>query len=98
MINLEYEQDAFGLAANCFCGALTFWIAFKLLIQGLDADEAARKATNIRTAIQIIMVADITASTDNILALAGASRGTICACCFSAWPLAFHSWCLGARC
>jgi YjbE family integral membrane protein len=58
-------------------GVLIFWIALKLLIQDIEAEESGREATNIWSAIWIIIVADITMSTDNILALAGASRGNL---------------------
>jgi YjbE family integral membrane protein len=58
-------------------GVLIFWIALKLLIQDIEAEEGGREATNIWNAIWIIMVADITMSTDNILALAGASKGNL---------------------
>ena len=58
-------------------GVLIFWIALKLLIQDIEAEETGREGTNILNAIWIIMVADITMSTDNILALAGASKGNL---------------------
>ena len=58
-------------------GALIFWIALKLLIQDVDADETGKEAASIWGAIWIIVVADITMSTDNILALAGASKGNL---------------------
>jgi len=58
-------------------GVLIFWIALKLLIQDIEAEETGREARNIRSAIWIIMIADLTMSTDNILALAGASKGNL---------------------
>jgi YjbE family integral membrane protein len=58
-------------------GALIFWIAVKLLIQDVEAEESGKEATNIWSAIWIIVVADVTMSTDNILALAGASKGNL---------------------
>ena len=58
-------------------GVLIFWIALKLLIQDIEAEESGREATNIWSAIWIIVIADITMSTDNILALAGASKGNL---------------------
>jgi YjbE family integral membrane protein len=58
-------------------GVLIFWIALKLLIQDIEAEETGREGTNIWNAIWIIMVADVTMSTDNILALAGASKGNL---------------------
>jgi YjbE family integral membrane protein len=58
-------------------GALIFWIALNLLIQDIEADESGREATNIWSAVWVIIVADITMSADNILALAGASKGNL---------------------
>ena len=58
-------------------GVLIFWIALKLLVQDIEAEETGREATNIWGAIWIIMIADLTMSTDNILALAGASKGNL---------------------
>jgi len=58
-------------------GVLIFWIALKLLIQDIEAEETGTEATNLRSAIWIIMIADLTMSTDNILALAGASKGNL---------------------
>lgn len=58
-------------------GVLIFWIAVKLLIQDVEAEESGKEAANIWSAIWIIVVADVTMSTDNILALAGASKGNL---------------------
>ena len=58
-------------------GLLIFWIGFKLLLQDAAAQEAGRQATSVWNAIWIITVADVTMSTDNILALAAASRGNL---------------------
>jgi YjbE family integral membrane protein len=58
-------------------GALIFWIAVKLLIEDVEAEETGKEATSIWSAIWIIVVADVTMSTDNILALAGASKGNV---------------------
>ncbi len=58
-------------------GLLIFWIAVKLLIQDVEAEEIGKEATSMLSAIWIIIVADLTMSTDNILALAGASKGNV---------------------
>ncbi len=58
-------------------GVLIFWIAVKLLIQDVEAEKTGKQATNIWGAMWIIVIADITMSTDNILALAGASGGNL---------------------
>jgi YjbE family integral membrane protein len=58
-------------------GVLIFWIACNLLLQDASGEEDGREATSIWNAIGIIVLADITMSLDNILALAGASRGSL---------------------
>ncbi|HPC73040.1 MAG TPA: TerC family protein [Syntrophales bacterium] len=56
-------------------GALILWIAVKLFVEGAPAEESEREAKTILQAMWIIVVADITMSTDNVLAVAGASKG-----------------------
>ena len=56
-------------------GAFIFWIAVKLLIDSGGADGGAKKAGGVWQAMWMIVVADITMSTDNILAVAAASKG-----------------------
>ncbi|MBF8260428.1 MAG: integral membrane protein, YjbE family [Actinobacteria bacterium] len=55
-------------------GALIAWIAVKLLTQG-HGDEKAGEASNLRQAVKLIVIADIVMSLDNMLAVAGASKG-----------------------
>jgi YjbE family integral membrane protein len=58
-------------------GLLILWIALKLLTD-VDADpDDAPQAHNIRHAIWVILVADITMSLDNIWAVAAASGGSL---------------------
>ncbi|MGH7408640.1 MAG: YjbE family putative metal transport protein, partial [Candidatus Methylomirabilales bacterium] len=57
-------------------GALVLWIAVKLLIQDPPDETGLRGAANFWQAIRIIMFADLVMSTDNILAIAGASGGS----------------------
>ncbi len=58
-------------------GLLLIWIAFKLLRQDSGGGESkVRHATTILEAIQVIIIADLIMSTDNILAVAGASEGS----------------------
>ncbi|MBI4391584.1 MAG: TerC family protein [candidate division NC10 bacterium] len=57
-------------------GALVLWIAVKLLVQDPPEEGAVRAAANFWQAIRIIMFADLVMSTDNILAIAGASGGS----------------------
>ncbi len=58
-------------------GALILWIAVKLLIEGSDCDEDEKECPTIWHAVWIIVVADLTMSMDNVLAVAGASKGNL---------------------
>lgn len=55
-------------------GALILWIAVKLLTQE-HADEKVSAASNLLQAVKLIVIADIVMSLDNMLAVAGASKG-----------------------
>ncbi|MCL5022574.1 MAG: TerC family protein [Nitrospirae bacterium] len=57
-------------------GALIAWIAVKLFTEGAS-DEKVQEASNIMQAIKIICVADLVMSTDNVLGVAGASKGNM---------------------
>ena len=56
-------------------GAVIIWIAIKLLIEGAPQDKLKEDAKSLWHAIQIIIIADITMSLDNVLAVAAASKG-----------------------
>lgn len=56
-------------------GLFVVWIAVKVLMDVGEPEETAPSAKRLTEAIRYIVVADITMSTDNILAIAGASRG-----------------------
>jgi YjbE family integral membrane protein len=58
-------------------GALILWIAVKLFVEGVPEENLKRQATTMMQAMKLIVVADITMSTDNMLAVAGASHGNI---------------------
>ncbi len=58
-------------------GVLILWIAVKLFMEGAPAEESEREAKTLLQAMWIIVVADITMSTDNVLAVAGASKGNL---------------------
>jgi YjbE family integral membrane protein len=58
-------------------GALILWIAVKLFVEGAPEEGLDREATNLWQAIRIIVIADITMSVDNMLAVAGASQGNL---------------------
>jgi YjbE family integral membrane protein len=56
-------------------GLLLIWVAFKLLRQDNSGETKVRDATTLWQAIWIIILADLIMSTDNVLAVAGASHG-----------------------
>jgi YjbE family integral membrane protein len=56
-------------------GAVIIWIAVKLLMEGVPEDKLQKDAKTLWHAIRIIIVADITMSLDNVLAVAAASKG-----------------------
>lgn len=57
-------------------GILIIWIAFKLLRQNEGGHDSGKDgASGLWEAVWMILVADITMSLDNVLAVAGAARG-----------------------
>ena len=58
-------------------GAVILWIAVKLFVEGAPGEEAHKEAKTLWQAIWVIIIADITMSTDNVLAVAGASKGNL---------------------
>jgi YjbE family integral membrane protein len=68
LLKLEYLQLAGGI--------LVIWIAVKVLKDACDPPQAAPSPKRFWQAIWYIVVADLTMSTDNILAIAGASKGS----------------------
>jgi len=58
-------------------GVLIFWIAIKLLTDSAEEEAGVHREHTLMSAIWYIMVADITMSTDNILAVAGTSKGSL---------------------
>jgi len=58
-------------------GLLILWIAVKLLLQEETSQSGDRTAGTLWQAVWLIMVADISMSLDNVLAVAGASKGHI---------------------
>ncbi len=57
-------------------GLLILWIAVKLLLDNTGEKESKGEAKNLWQAVWFITVADITMSLDNVLAVAGASKGS----------------------
>ena len=58
-------------------GAVILWLAVKLFVEGEGEGGADKEATSMLQAIRFIVIADITMSTDNVLAVAGASHGNL---------------------
>lgn len=58
-------------------GILILWIAVKLFMEGVPEEKLEREATTLTQAVKIIVVADITMSIDNMLAVGGASHGNL---------------------
>jgi YjbE family integral membrane protein len=58
-------------------GLLLLWIAVKLLVDNTGEQEPGRPAAGLWHSIWLILVADITMSLDNVLAVAGASKGSL---------------------
>ena len=58
-------------------GAFVLWIAVKVLLDASDPPESGPVPKRLTQAIWYIVFADLTMSTDNILAIAGASHGNL---------------------
>jgi YjbE family integral membrane protein len=58
-------------------GVLIIWVAMKLFMEGSDEGKFKREVKTLRQAVVTIMVADLVMSTDNVLAVAGASKGNL---------------------
>lgn len=58
-------------------GLLVLWIALKVLVDAADPPDAAPAPRHLLHAIWLVVLADLTMSTDNILAIAGAAHGQI---------------------
>jgi YjbE family integral membrane protein len=58
-------------------GIFILWIAVKVLVDASNPPDAAPAPKRLLAAVWYIVVADLTMSTDNILAIAGASKGSI---------------------
>jgi YjbE family integral membrane protein len=69
LLEVEYVQFA--------GGAFVLWIAVKVLRDARTRETETASPRELWRAIGSIMVADLTMSTDNILAVAGASKGNI---------------------
>jgi len=56
-------------------GIVILWIAFKLFVEDEEAVETHKEAATLWHAIRLIVIADITMSLDNMLAVGAASNG-----------------------
>jgi YjbE family integral membrane protein len=56
-------------------GAVLLWIAYRLVRPEEEAAGGARHGRSLWHAVWLILVADVTMSLDNVLAIAGAARG-----------------------
>ena len=58
-------------------GAVILWIAVKLFVEGTGEEHLKGEATTIWQAVKLIVIADISMSIDNMLAVGGASHGNM---------------------
>lgn len=58
-------------------GLLITWIAVKLFLEGAPEEASGKQATSLWQALKIILIADITMSLDNMLAVGAASHGNL---------------------
>ena len=58
-------------------GLFILWIAVKLFVDSAPEEEVQQSAHSIMQALWVIVVADLTMSVDNVLAVAGASKGNL---------------------
>lgn len=58
-------------------GAVILWVAVKLFVEGAPDEDIKKEAKTLWQAVWVIIVADLTMSTDNVLAVAGASKGNL---------------------
>lgn len=56
-------------------GVLILWIAVKLFIEGVPEEGSKKESVSLANAVKIIVIADVTMATDNMLAVAGVSHG-----------------------
>jgi YjbE family integral membrane protein len=58
-------------------GILILWIAVKLFVEGVPEESVEKEPASLWQAVKIIVIADITMATDNMLAVGGASHGNL---------------------
>ena len=73
-----FASDLLSYAYVQFAGGLlVLWVALKVLVDASDPPDAAPAPPRLLKAIGVIVFADLTMSTDNIVAIAGAAHGHI---------------------
>ena len=58
-------------------GLFILWIGVKLFVDSAPDEEVQQNANSILQALWVIVIADLTMSVDNVLAVAGASKGNL---------------------
>jgi YjbE family integral membrane protein len=58
-------------------GAALLWIAVQLLIPEGGGDDEVRSSSNLWGAVKTILIADLVMSTDNVIAVAAAAKGSV---------------------
>jgi len=58
-------------------GAVILWIAVKLFVEGTGEEPLKERAASVWQAVKLIVIADISMSIDNMLAVGGASHGNM---------------------
>lgn len=66
-------------------GLLILWVAVKLFVEGVPEEGIQKEATTIGQAVRTIVIADISMSLDNMLAVGGASGGSVFLLLFGLW-------------
>lgn len=73
-----FVSQLLNIALVRFAGGLTIlWIGTKLFMEGMPEDDVQKNAATMWQAIRLIVIADITLSIDNMLAVGGASHGNL---------------------
>jgi YjbE family integral membrane protein len=73
-----FVSQLLNIAFVRLAGGLTIlWIGTKLFVEGMPEDEIQKTATSMWQAVRLIVIADITLSIDNMLAVGGASHGNL---------------------
>jgi YjbE family integral membrane protein len=76
LIFIAFMSQLMGVSFLQFvAGAVLIWVALKLILQDSGEHTGGREATSLRDAIWVIVVADVSMSLDNVIAITGAAEG-----------------------